>query len=233
MIRSIASRHPPRARLQQPPTSIHHRTNPKPIIGLDPRARQPANVAVHVDGLPVALGDVVQLVVDTHVAPLLDVFVPPLPRLHVVRAVGKIVDAFDGLKVRDNERFVLGCATGGVEPVGGAHEAEFLVVGLEVDDHLLEELADLLDAWGEDSERVVVAEADVKDREVCVGGFAAVGAAGVREGRGEFVHHHAVHEGVVFETGRCGGGVGYGVKDVKSCWEEGDPADEHECHGLE
>ena len=36
----------------------------------------------------------------------------------------------------------------------------------------------------------------------------------------------------MFETGGRGGGVGYGVKDVKSCWEEGDPADEHEGHGL-
>ena len=205
MLPSITPRHPPRTGLQQPPTSIHHRTHPKPIISLDPRTRQPANMAVDMYTLPIALGHAVQLVVDAHVRPVPDVRVPPLPRHHVEVAVGEGVHALDGFEVGDDEGFVLRRARGRVEPVGGAQQAEFFVVRFEVDDHLLEVGADLLDSWGEDAEGVVVAEADVEDYQVGVGGFAAVGALGVGEGGGEFVHYHAVHEGVVFEACCCGG----------------------------
>lgn len=174
MLSSIAPRHAPSTSLQKAPTSTHNRAPPKPIISLHPRARQASNVAVHIDRLPIALGHMVDLVPDAHVRPLLVIRIPPLPALHVVVRMRESVQAFDSLEVADVHELALRLAVGSVGPGRHAQEAEFFIVAFKVDDHLREELADLLDAGGEDAEGVVVAEADVEDGDAGVGGLVAV-----------------------------------------------------------
>src|SRR4051812_14215984 len=123
------------------------------------------------------------------------------------------VQALDSLEVADVHELALRLAVGGIGPGRHAQKAEFFIVAFEVNDHLREELADLLDAGGEDAEGVVVAEADVEDCDAGVGGLVAVVPGGIWEGGGELLHDYAVHHGVGFPTCGDGGRFGGGVDD--------------------
>lgn len=115
MVPGFAPRHTPSTSLQKTTAGAHDRATPKAIIALDSRAWKTIDVTVDVDRLPVAFGHGVHLVVDAHVRPLLEVHVPPLPRLHVVFRVGEGVDSLDILEVANVHGFVLRRAIGGVD----------------------------------------------------------------------------------------------------------------------
>lgn len=226
MILGFAPRHTPGAGLQKSSASAHDRAAPKAIIALDPRAWEAIDMAVDVDRLPVAFGHGVDLVVDAHVRPLLEVHVPPLPRLHVVVRVGERVDALDVFEVTYVHGFILCLTIGSVDPRRDAHETKFFVVGFEVFDHLRKVIADLFDAWSEDAQRVVVAEADDEHCEASVCGLIAVVAFAIWKGGGDLLHDQIVHHRVVFPTSSDCGGVGCGDDDVRQSGQKSDAAHE-------
>jgi hypothetical protein len=111
---------------------------------------QQRGVRVHVDGLPVALWCLVDLVPDGDVRHLADVLVPPVPAVAVDLVVGKLVQARGVAEVHDGQELVDRGALRG-DPAGRAQEAKVVGVLLAVVRHLGEVLAQLVSAFGEDA----------------------------------------------------------------------------------
>lgn len=232
MIPGFAPGHTPSTSLQKTTAGAHNRAAPNAIITLDSRAGKTTDVAVDVDRLPVAFGHRVHLVVDAHVRPLLEVHIPPLPRLHVVFRVGESVDAFDVLEVTHVHGLVLRLAIGGVDPGCDAHEAELFVVGFQVFHHLCEVFADLFNTRSENAQRVVVAEADDEHCEASVCGLVPVVAFSVWEGGGDLLHNKIVHHRVVFPTSSDRGSVRRGDDNVCQSGQKSNAAHKDVSKGL-
>lgn len=213
MLSGITPAHPTRRRLQQPLARIDNRRSPHLLPAhfirevchccIDSR-----DVAVNVDVLPVALGNVIGLMVDAEMRVGLVVLIPPIPPWTMVLGMGKLVQALDASEVAHFHDLGIGRAVGAVHPACHAEEAEFLPIFVEIGRHGREVRHDVFHARREDAERVVTSRADEEDDDFAVGGFVAVPSRCVGKGGAVFLLDHAVHVDVLLPADGHEVGVG-------------------------
>lgn len=152
----FAPAHPTRRSLHEPFARIYHwmciHILARHIVSVFVYSRVDAgNVAVDINALPVALRDVICLVIDRHVRVLLDGPVPPIPSLAMIFGMSELVQAFCRLEVANFQDFVVCRACGTIDPARNAQEAELFRMCFQILHHASEIAIDLVDAGCEHS----------------------------------------------------------------------------------
>ena len=217
---TLAAAHPSSGSFQQSLTSIHNGRRPFVLAShfvCEPMRRRgnAADVAVDINALPIALGDMVRLMVDTEMRILLDVLVPPVPPVAVIFRMSEFVQSLRSPEVPDLHDLVVGRAVAVINPASHAQKAKFLGMRLEILYHLWEIASELSETRCEETQWMIAACTDKKYNDIAVCRLATVLAFLVRELCAELLLNHFVHVDVVLQSD------GHGVRVKRSVEQDG------------